>query len=128
MMNMKYFGALDINEWLQAYRKEFLSKRKHINKYKKSPKGTPEYLDRVINAFDRKIKGISIFTEDTKKEYFEGIEYIFSCYYDKTFEPKKSKMEAYYSYLATEYIVFGKIYKSISFKEFVKSGTYKYYR
>ena len=48
--------------------------------------------------------------------------------YDETFQPKLSKKDAYYKYLAENYCMYGKKYKSKTFKEFVRSGMLQYYR
>ena len=112
---------------LHQYRKNFL-KRKNINCYKKTHKETPILLDKLINKFDRKIKGLPIFTDEVKYEYFKGLQNIFNLYYDETFNPKLSRRCAYYNYLAENYCLYGKNYKSKSFKEFVSSGLAKYYR
>ncbi|OPZ54104.1 MAG: hypothetical protein BWY90_00308 [Deltaproteobacteria bacterium ADurb.BinA014] len=69
-----------------------------------------------------------IFTEEVKSEYFKGLQIIFNSYYDETFQPKLSKKDAYYKYLAENYCMYGKKYKSKTFKEFVRSGMLQYYR
>jgi len=112
---------------LMNYRKSFL-KRKNINRYTKQKKGTPIIIDKLINTFDRKIKGISIFTNDIKKEYTKGLNIIFAKFYEENRLPKPSKRDAYINYLAENYILYGKGYKSISFDEFVKRGLSNNYR
>jgi hypothetical protein len=112
---------------LSNYRRSFL-KRKNINRYVKQSKGTPIILDKLMNAFDRKIKGIPIFTEDVKKEYFEGLKKIYSNYYEEIRLPKPSRKDAYISYLAENYCLYGKKYKTIQFDEFVKRGLSNNYR
>ena len=112
---------------LMNYRKSFL-KRKNINRYTKQKKGTPIIIDKLINSFDRKIKGINIFTNDIKKEYIKGLNIIFAKFYEENRLPKPSKRDAYINYLAENYILYGKGYKSISFDEFVKRGLSNNYR
>ena len=109
------------------YRKSFL-KKKNINRYSKQIKGTPIVIDKLINSFDRKIKGISIFSNDIKSEYFIGLNKIFSSFYDEDRLPKPSKKDAYINYLAENYCLYGKKYKSISYYEFVKRGMSNNYR
>jgi hypothetical protein len=116
-----------INYEVQEYRKSFL-KRKNVSNYKKSKKNTPVVIDKLFNSFDRKIKGISIFTDEVKKEYFKGLKCIFESYYNETFEPKNSRRYAYTNYLAENYIIFGKNYKSKTYKEFIKSGLANKYK
>jgi hypothetical protein len=82
----------------------------------------------LINSFDRKIKNISIFTDNVKDEYFERIKHIFDEHYNDTFEPKKSKKTCYFEYLADNYILYKKNYKSKTFKEFKSSGLLKNYK
>lgn len=123
-----FYGS--INFRVQEYRKQFL-KRKNINGYKKNNKGTPIVIDKLINAFERKIKGKKIFTDAVKKEYFKGLKIVFAKYYDETFQPKISRKDSYINYLAEQYIIYGKKtykHKSISFKEFISSGMSKHYR
>ena len=115
--------ALDLSN----YRKSFL-KRKNINRYSKQIKGTPIVIDKLINSFDRKIKGIPIFSNDTKQEYFKGLNKIFSLFYYENRLPKPSKKDAYINYLAESYCLYGKNYKSMSYKEFVSRGMSNNYR
>lgn len=115
---------------LHEYRKNFL-KRKNISGYKKSPNGTPILIDKIINQFDRKIKGRLIFTDDVKKEYFKGIQSIINEFFDETFQPKISRKDAYIKYMADNYCKFGKNkYLSFtkSFQDFVKSGMANKYK
>lgn len=112
-------GSLGYN--LHKYRLHFL-KRKNIQKYKKSKKGTPIVIDKMINSFDRKIQGITIFSEEVKNEYFKGINEIMSNYYLETFLPKKSKYEKYISFLADQYFLYGKDFEKISFKQYKLNG------
>ena len=111
---------------VQEYRKYFL-KRKNINCYKPN-KNTPILLDKLLNTFDRKIKGIPIFKDDIKKEYLKGVQDVFNQYYDTTFEPKKSRKQAYYEYEAEIYCIYKGQVKAKTFKEFKKSGLFKYYK
>jgi hypothetical protein len=112
---------------LHQFRKGFL-KRKNVNGYKKTNKNTPIIIDKLINSFDRKIKNISIFTDNVKDEYFERIKHIFDEHYNDTFEPKKSKKTCYFEYLADNYMLYKKNYKSKTFKEFKSSGLLKNYK
>jgi hypothetical protein len=119
-----------INYSVQEYRKNFL-KRKNINGYKKTHKNTPILLDKLINAFDRKIHEAPILKNEVKIDYFKGLNNIFNQYYTETFQPRMSKQYAYHEYVATNYCLYGKkTYKSITltFKEFVKSGLVNKYR
>lgn len=117
-----------INFEVQKYREDFL-KRKNINGYKKTSKNTPLLLDKIINKFDRQIKGIPIFLPDVKKEYLTGLERIFGYYYIERIQPKASRKEAYISYLAENYIKYGRKYKGgKTFKEFISSGLSNKYR
>lgn len=115
--------AIELNE----YRKSFL-KRKNINRYSKQLKGTPIIIDKLINSFDRKIKGIPIFTNEVKREYFIGLNKIFTSFYEENSLPKPSKKDAYINYLATNYCIYGKKYDSLSFAEFKKRGMSNNYR
>lgn len=127
---MSDYRFISINYDVQKYRKDFL-KRKNINKYKKVGKGTPVVIDKLLNSFDRKIKGIEIFTEDVKKQYFDGLNEIFDAYYWDTFQPNIPKCYHYSDYIADMYFVYGKKnYKDncLSFKEFVRSGNLAYYK
>lgn len=115
---------------LNNYRESFL-KRKNINRYSKQLKGTPIIIDKLINSFDRKIKGIPIFTNEVKREYFIGLNKIFTSFYEENSLPKLSKKDAYIRYLATNYDIYGKTkYKSLSlsFAEFKKHGMSNNYR
>lgn len=112
---------------LMNYRKSFL-KRKNINRYSKQVKGTPIIIEKLINSFDRKIKGISIFSNEVKQEYFIGLREIFATFYEENRLPNPSKKDAYINYLAENYCLYGKKYKSISFNEFVKRGLSNNYR
>ncbi len=119
---------LDFN--VRTYRQSFI-KRKNINRYKKTSKGTPIIIDKLLNSFDRKIKGQPIFTDDIRAEYLKGLECIFNLYYKETSKPKPTKKHYYTSYLADMYIVFGsKCYreKSLPFKEFVSTGMLAHYK
>ena len=121
---------ISINYHVQEYRKRFL-KRKNINRYKNQPKNTPIIIDRLINSFDRKIKGVPIFTNEIKEQYLKGLQDIFNVYYDESFEPKISRKESYYKYLSETYCLYGKKkYKSkaLPLKEYLSSGLSQYYR
>lgn len=127
---MSDYRFVTINEDVQEYRKKFL-KRKNINRYKKMGKGTPVVIDKLLNSFDRKIKGISIFTEDIKKQYFDGLNEIFDAYYWDTFQPNFPKSFHYNDYLSDMYCLYGvNSYKpySLTFKEFVRTGKLAYYK
>lgn len=58
---------------LKEFRLNFLKPSK-INHYKTTSKDTPRELDRLINQFDRKIKGLPILNEKMKLEYLKKIE------------------------------------------------------
>jgi hypothetical protein len=127
---MSDYRFISINYDVQKYRKNFL-KRKNINKYKKVSKGTPLVIDKLLNCFDRKIKGIEIFTEDVKRQYFEGLEVYFDAYYWDTFQPRFSKTYHYNAYIIDMMSVYGYYnYKNyaLTFKEFVRSGMLAYYK
>lgn len=113
--------------YLRDYRRSFL-KRKNINCYVKQKKGTPIIMDKLINSFDRKIKGVSIFTSDVRKEYFNGLEKIFSDYYEEIRLPRLSKKDAYLNYVSGNYCLYGKNYKSLTFNEFRTKGLTNKYR
>ena len=113
---------------LNNYRRSFL-KRKFINNYKKNVNGTPTNIDKLINCFERKIKGIEIFNDSTKKLYFEGLNKIYSDYYDEMKFNKISKKELYFIYLSENYKVTGRgknkhnnRLELMTFEQFKKSG------
>ena len=82
---------------LHNYRCSFL-KRKNINGWKSNIDGTPVIIDKLLNSFNRKIKGIPMFTDDVKREYFEGLRKIFEKYYDELKFNNLSRKDAYYKY------------------------------
>jgi len=86
---------------LQEYRKRFL-KRKNVSNYKKNRGNV--LIDKLLNAFDRKIKGIDIFTIDVKTEYFKGLKNIYNEFYNSTYENRPSKNDERINKLAEEYI------------------------
>ena len=108
---------------LNNYRRAFL-KRQNINQYKRQKKGTPKVISNLINAFDRKINNVPIFTDKLKKEYFNGINKIFANYYD--LEYVYLPMLCYYQYCADQWLCYKKT-NHISFKEFKAQGIYKRY-
>lgn len=115
---------------LDNYRRRFL-KRKNINGHISHKKGTPEIISKLLNAFDRKIKGISIFNDNVKAKYFAGLQEIFTEHYISANINRKSRKEAYISYWAEQHIKHGR--KQINehvktFKEFVKAGMANDYR
>ena len=112
---------------LHEYRIRFLM-RKNVNGYKKTNKNTPIIIDKLINSFDRKIKGLPIFTHKVKEEYFKGIKEIFNNHYDDTFCPKLSRKRCYIKYQADQYCIYGKNYKSKTYKEFINAGMANKYR
>jgi len=116
---------LDFN--VRTYRQYFL-KRKNINRYKKTSKGTPIIIDKLLNSFDRKIKSQPIFTDDVRAEYFKGLQKLFNDYYDDTFQPRLPKWFHYSSYQADMYVIFGKWDKAKTYKEFVSTGMLAYYK
>jgi len=92
---------------------------------------TPMIINKIINAFDRKINGVSIFTDEVKAEYFKGLQDIFREYYEGTYEPKMSRRSSYISYLADLYITYGKSNyrsKAKTYKEFIMAGMSNRYR
>ena len=101
-----FYDDITLKISLNNYRKWFL-KRKNINGYKKLPKGTPKEIDRLINSFDRKIDGKSIFTDEVKKEYFNGISIIYNKFYELSFEPKLSWKDKQAQKKADYYIMYG---------------------
>lgn len=102
-----FYDNVSLRISLDKYRKWFL-KRKNINGYKKLPKNTPTKIDKLINCFDRKINNEPIFTEDVKKEYFEGISIIYNKFYELSFEPKESWKDKEIKRKAEHYIMYGK--------------------
>jgi len=119
---------------LNYYRRSFL-KRKNINGWRKNITGTPIIIDKLLNSFDRKIKGIPLFTEDVKIEYFKGLNDIFEKYYNEMKYNNFSRKDCYYSYLAENYRTTGKgrwkknnLAELMSFKQFIKAGLCNDYR
>lgn len=106
---------------LNQYRQWFL-KRKNINGYKKCKKGTPEDLDKLFNAFDRKISGLNLFTNQVAIEYFEGLSIIHSHYYGLSNENRPSRRDAYRNFKLTHENVLGELWRPPSFQEFINSG------
>jgi hypothetical protein len=122
---------------LHEYRKDFLSKRKNVNKYKKQPNGTPKIIDKMINAFDRKIKGVPILKDEVKKIYMEGIESIFDDFYNSLIDDNTSKQYYYRMYQADMYCNLNPPFtkaknrkepKYLSFREFKMAGLVKKYK
>lgn len=119
---------------LHEYRRNFL-KRKNINGWKPNIDGTPVIIDKLLNSFNRKIKGIPMFTDEVKREYFEGLRKIFEIYYDELKFNKKSRKDAYYTYLAHHFRTTGRgrykknnLNELMSFKEFIAAGICNDYR
>jgi len=119
---------------LNNYRSSFL-KRKNINRWKRNINGTPEIVDKLLNSFNRKIKGIPMFTDEVKREYFEGLSKIFANYYDELKFNNLSRKDAYYIYLASNFKTTGKgrskknnLEELMSFKQFIKAGLCNNYR
>jgi hypothetical protein len=108
---------------LQNYRRAFL-KRQNINQYKRQKKGTPKVISNLINAFDRKINNVPIFTDELKKEYLKGINTIFENYYDLDYV--YLPMHWYHAYCADQWLCY-KNTNPISFKKFKEQGIYKRY-
>jgi hypothetical protein len=113
----------NLRNCLHAYRRHFL-KRKNINQYKRQKKGTHKVISNLINAFDRKINKVPIFTDEIKKEYLKGINTIFANYYDLDFE--YLPMHWYYTYCADQWLCYRNT-NPISFKKFKEQGIYKIY-
>jgi hypothetical protein len=68
---------------LRRYRLDALSKKKNKNGYKTGIiKGTPDYLVKQFAAFDRKIKKLPLFNDNVKADYLNGIQLIYSSYYE----------------------------------------------
>lgn len=119
---------------LHNYRRTFL-KRKNINCWKKNINGTPVIIDKLLNSFNRKIKGIPLFTDDVKSEYFEGLRKIFANHYDELKFNNLSRKDAYYNYLASNFITTGRgrskknnLNELMTFKEFIAAGICNNYR
>ena len=119
---------------LNNYRSSFL-KRKNINGWKRNINGTPEIVDKLLNSFNRKIKGIPMFTDEVKREYFEGLSKIFANYYDELKFNNLSRKDAYYKYLASNFKTTGRgrsltnnLNELMTFKEFIAAGIYNNYR
>ena len=120
--------------WLSDYRRKFL-KRKNINRWKPNVNGTPIIIDKLLNSFDRKIKGIPLFTDEVKREYFEGLRKIFENYYDEQKFNNPSRKDAYMNYLAINFKTTGyrrakenNLNELMTFKEFVATGLCNKYR
>ena len=95
----------------------------------------PRIIDKLLNSFDRKIKGIPLFTADIKKEYFEGLNKIFEKYYDELKFNNLSRKDAYYKYCAENFKTSGKgrakknnLNELMTFKQFVSAGLSNNYR
>jgi len=119
---------------LHNYRRAFL-KRKNINRWKRNINGTPEIVDKLLNSFNRKIKGIPMFTDEVKREYFEGLSKIFANYYDELKFNNLSRKDAYYTYLASNFKTTGRgrsltnnLNELMTFKEFIAAGICNKYR
>lgn len=119
---------------LHNYRRAFL-KRKNINRWKRNINGTPETVDKLLNSFNRKIKGIPMFTDEVKREYFEGLSKIFANYYDELKFNNISRKDAYYTYLASNFKTTGRghsfknnLNELMTFKEFIAAGICNNYR
>jgi len=119
---------------LNNYRRSFL-KRKNINSWRKNITGTPIIIDKLLNSFDRKIKGIPLFPEDVKIEYFKGLNDIFEKYYNEMKYNNLSRKDCYYRYLAEHFKTTGKgrglknnLAELMSFKQFIKAGLCNAYR
>jgi len=119
---------------LNNYRRSFL-KRKNINRWKRNINGTPEIVDKLLNSFNRKIKGIPMFTDEVKREYFEGLSKIFANYYDELKFNNLSRKDAYYTYLASNFKTTGRgrslknnLNELMTFKEFISAGICNNYR
>lgn len=119
---------------LQEYRRNFL-KRKNINGWKPNIDGTPVIVDKLLNSFNRKIKGIPMFTDEVKREYFEGLSKIFANYYDELKFNNLSRKDAYIAYLARHYKATGRgryiknnRNELMTFKEFIAAGICNNYR
>ena len=131
---MKQDFNLSIEDAVREYRRAFL-KRKNIQGYKKLNKYTPKRLDKLVNAFDRKIKKKPIFSEKVKEQYFLGLEKIFTQYYETLNQNRLSKKDAYINYLATNFKISGRgrslknnLNKLMTYSEFIKSGLCNSYR
>jgi hypothetical protein len=119
---------------LHNYRRAFL-KRKNINGWKPNIDGTPVIVDKLLNSFNRKIKGIPMFTDEVKREYFEGLSKIFANYYDELKFNNLSRKDAYYTYLASNFKTTGRghslknnLNELMTFKEFIAAGICNNYR
>ena len=107
------------------YRKNFL-KRKNINSYKKCKKGTPVIIDKMINAFDRKICNKKIFTDDIKQKYLDGLNEIFESYYYHLKYSQVSRKSAYRQYCADVYC--HNLGRPMCYESFMKTGRWLNYR
>ncbi len=118
---------------LNNYRRSFL-KRKNINGWRKNITGTPIIIDKLLNSFDRKIKGVPLFSEDVKIEYFKGLNDIFEKHYNEMKYNNLSRRDCYYKYLAAHFKITGKgrgknnLAELLSFKQFIKAGLCNSYR
>ena len=119
---------------LHYYRRTFL-KRKNINCWKPNIDGTPVIIDKLLNSFNRKIKGIPLFTDDVKREYFEGLRKVFENHYDELKFNNISRKDAYYKYLAINFRTTGRgrylknnLNELMTFKEFIAAGICNDYR
>ena len=119
---------------LHNYRRAFL-KRKNINGWKRNINGTPEIVDKLLNSFDRKIKVIPLFTDDVKREYFEGLSKIFANHYDELKFNNLSRKDAYNIYRASNFKTTGRgrhsknnLNELMTFKEFIAAGICNNYR
>lgn len=108
---------------IKEYRTKFL-KRQNINQYQRQKKGTPKLISNLINAFDRKINNVPIFTDDIKKDYIKGIYTIFENYYSMKDE-YLSRKQCYNKYAAEMYCTHRSYKLTLSFKEFKSQGYYK---
>ena len=119
---------------LNDYRRSFL-KRKNINGWRKNINGTPIIIDKLLNSFDRKIKGLPLFSEDVKIEYFKGLNDIFEKHYNEMKYKNISRKDCYYKYIAVHFKTTGKgrstknnLEELMSFKQFIKAGLCNNYR
>jgi hypothetical protein len=119
---------------ISKHRQNYL-KRKNVNNWKTNGINTPDSLDKLLNCFDRKIKGFKIFTPEVKNQYLKELNVLFSDYYLSTFEPKYSKIDSYNNYLAVNIKYSGKgrskknnLNELLTFKEFIKSGLKNKYK
>jgi len=124
MLDCNDYGT--INFEVREYRKNFL-KRKNINGYKKTHKHSPKLIDKMLNALDRRINGLPLFTDEVKQKYFKGLNAIYIKHYTESFNPQTSRKDCYINYLADYYCKFGN-HSTLTFKEFKQRGMIKTHR